>query len=278
MIRRARTCDRRDIFNIWKTCFGDRDEYIDFFLSGAYDPERCLLFEDHGNTAAMLHLLPITLKDGVERSDGDYVFAAATLPQYRKQGLMASLLERAERESESRGGKFLSLLPANERLYDYYARKGFIKAQELRRAGFTRRQLEDIASPYDGKRLEPDKDKMYAQREDCFGASLLWNRKMFYYALEEWRFTGGKALEWDEGYCLYRHFGASAEIKEVCCPANEFGKAAAVILGAVEAESFTFYLDALRFSLGKAEPYGMIKPLGLYKPLKAPIYMNLAFD
>jgi predicted acetyltransferase len=278
VIRAARPEDKRGIANIWKTCFGDSEEYIDFFFKGAFDRDTCFLYDDNGEAAAMLHLLPITLWTGNEHINGDYLFAAATLPQYRKKGIMSEMLTQAGDDTAARKGKFIALLPANEHLYDYYSLSGFIKAQSVRRASFFREELEKEASAAAPAVMEPDINTMYAERKEYFDPALLWEREMFSYALDEWTFTGGKMTAWNGGYCLYRRSGAEVQIKELCCRNDRFAFAAAAILRDIPAEKYGFVLDSLNYSYGTEVQYGMIKPLGGYKLPDKPVYMNLSFD
>lgn len=73
---------------------------------------------------SMLLLLPATLK-----GDTDYklyyIFAACTHPDYRSQGIMEKMLEKAYSTALEDGKQGVFLRPASKELCRYYSRRGF---------------------------------------------------------------------------------------------------------------------------------------------------------
>ena len=241
MIGWAEASETESIFTIWKECFGDDDAYIRFFLKKLYQPQRCLVYRAGGRPVAMLHLLPFELHDAENSYPARYIYAAATLPQNQRQGIMAKLIDSAVDIGVKKGLNFTALLPANDKLYDYYEKCGFKTSFYLRRGVLLRNELAAIASRGPDLTL-PDIERMYGQRKSFFNPSVLWGREMFAYIIDEWRFTGGEILSWADGYALVRRVGDTLFIKEACMDESGFGQLAATVLDHYEIEKFIFHL------------------------------------
>lgn len=112
--------------NIWKKCFFDTDEGTKFVFENIYPGSRCYCCFTDEICCASLYLIggEIEDKSGVFQNV-HYLFGAATLPEYRKGGIMSSLIEYALMDSFKDGDKASILLPANEGLYSYYERLGY---------------------------------------------------------------------------------------------------------------------------------------------------------
>ncbi len=113
--------------NIWKRCFLDTDEGTKFVFENIYPSVRCYVCFEDDVCCASLYLIEgeIFDKKGVLQK-AHYLFGAATLPEYRKGGIMSSLIEYALTDSFKNGDKASVLLPANEKLYSYYAGLGYV--------------------------------------------------------------------------------------------------------------------------------------------------------
>lgn len=106
---------------IWSTAFpGDTAEQRDLFFA-TVPTDRCLIAEVNGVPVSMVYSLPATL--GEQRLQ--YIYAAATLPEYRGRGIFGELLRFALEIAKGEGcvGSFLH--PAEPSLAAYYARFGY---------------------------------------------------------------------------------------------------------------------------------------------------------
>ena len=90
------SADLRQLHTLWKDVFGDEDGYIDLFFSGAYFSSHPFAVVENGEVRSVLYLLDCHLQSGGTLYDGYYLYAAATKPQYRRRGLMRSLIEEAK--------------------------------------------------------------------------------------------------------------------------------------------------------------------------------------
>lgn len=117
----ANETDTDAIERIWQVCFGDNREYIDLYLSNRFQTENMLVIHEDGAPVSMLSLLPVMITIGGEKHAARYVYAVATLPEYRRRGYASKLIQYAFDKYEEP----LILQPADERLQRYYERLGF---------------------------------------------------------------------------------------------------------------------------------------------------------
>jgi len=150
--RKATSLDLPDIESIWESVFSDSADFVNRFIAH-FGIGCCYVCEINKVIVAMAFSLPTALNLKVQRfkdlevqqinnsnlssqisghtsqiSDLTsllYVYACATLPPYRKQGVMAKLLETiyAEACRENIAGIFLHA--ANPDLENYYRKLGF---------------------------------------------------------------------------------------------------------------------------------------------------------
>ena len=116
------------LINLWHKVFGDEREYIELFFRKAYFDSECFAEVADDETVSALYLLKSVIKCGGKIYKGRYLYAAATLPEYRGKGLMARLIKEALEYAKKENLDFIALVPADDGLYDYYGRFGFIEA------------------------------------------------------------------------------------------------------------------------------------------------------
>lgn len=121
---------REDIISLWEECFGDDRAYIEFFLDSC--PNKvCIGSVADGKPVSMLFLLNGELNG----FSCKYIYAACTSIDCRGRGLMGELIEYAKSCCQDIEADFLFLVPAEDSLYDYYSRFGFVT--KMKRAGYT---------------------------------------------------------------------------------------------------------------------------------------------
>lgn len=209
MISIAVPKDSHAVRKIWKVCFGDSDAYIRFFTRTHLPAGRCLLSRVGLHAAAILFLLPADCFYNGQERQVQYVYAAATLPAYRRHGLMAELLDAAHERAAGQGMLFTCLKPANEHLYQYYGGLGYQPVLHV-----THRLVTPLSGAAAFDLFPADADALYEQRRAAFPCGVLWGRELFRFALQEWEMEGGEALSFPGGYCLARAEGVHVLCKE----------------------------------------------------------------
>lgn len=116
------------LVELWKEVFGDSEEYIRLFFKNAYYDSLCFAETEGDRVISAFYLLGCTVKFQDKSYNGHYLYAAATLPEYRGKGLMSKLINEAIDYAGSINSDFIALVPADDGLYDYYGRFGFAEA------------------------------------------------------------------------------------------------------------------------------------------------------
>lgn len=105
---------------LWSAAFGD-DGWIDSFFRTAYRPENTLAIFREGQLAAGLAWMDVTC----EGRRLAYLYAVATAPEYRHQGLCRELMAKTQEVLTSRGYDGSVLVPADDGLRQMYAGMGY---------------------------------------------------------------------------------------------------------------------------------------------------------
>lgn len=107
---------------LWSECFGNEDNWIDTFLGTAFDPAHISTLNRQGRLAAALCWMDCFC-DGRKLA---YLYAIATAPEYRHQGLCRELMERTHRRLADLDYAGAILVPAGGDLRQMYAKMGYV--------------------------------------------------------------------------------------------------------------------------------------------------------
>ncbi|MDL2214834.1 GNAT family N-acetyltransferase [Dysgonomonas sp. OttesenSCG-928-M03] len=113
--------------SMWKTVFGDKDEYIDLIFNQKYEDENTLIYFDKGKAVASLQMLPYTIRFYGKPVTFYYQAGLCTLPEYRNKGYMGQLISESFRVMQSRNICLSILVPAEDWLFGYYEKYGYVK-------------------------------------------------------------------------------------------------------------------------------------------------------
>ena len=105
---------------LWAAAFGD-DGWIDSFFRTAYRPENTLAIFREGQLAAGLAWMQASCQ-GRKLA---YLYAVATAPEYRHQGLCRELMANAQETLAAQGYDGSVLVPADDGLRQMYAGMGY---------------------------------------------------------------------------------------------------------------------------------------------------------
>ena len=115
------------IISLWQEAFGDTREDILFFLTNCNNYS-CLRLDDDGILSSMLFLVDCL----VNNEKCKYIYAACTSNTKRKSGYMTKLLEYAKCKYDR-----VILIPADEKLAEYYKKRSFINCVDIRNIYFS---------------------------------------------------------------------------------------------------------------------------------------------
>lgn len=125
MIRFADTDTTPLVRSMWKTCFGDTEEYLDLHFSKKYKPENTLLYYEGDMAVAALQMLPYSIRFYGKEIPFSYLAGLCTLPEFRNKGYMGKLIRTSFDVLKERQIPLCGLVPAEDWLYGYYAKYGF---------------------------------------------------------------------------------------------------------------------------------------------------------
>lgn len=179
------------LFDLWHTAFGDDEAYIRLFFDLAYQGSRCFLKKKAGRVVSSLYLLDCVVTADGGSYAGYCLYAAATLPGERRQGYMAALIKEAKAALLQSGRAFIALVPADDGLYDYYARFGF------RTAMYVYEGLARVGSP-----TAPCSDAEYYEARSRLNNAFHWTKPNFDYAMACLRYDGAHPVRTDSGMLL----------------------------------------------------------------------------
>lgn len=113
---------------LWTLAFGDSGPYVDNFFHRYYRPERMLVLELDNQVRAMTAWFDTTLilPDSGEFSAA-YLYAVATHPDFRSQGLSGKLLGWADDYFRSLNIPLVTTVPARPDLHKFFAQNGFLE-------------------------------------------------------------------------------------------------------------------------------------------------------
>lgn len=184
----ANETEQEQIMDIWKQCFGDARDYIQMYLDKRFETENMLVIYADGKPVSMASFLPVQVHINGKKEPARYVYAVATLPEYRKRGYASEIIKHAMEKYQEP----LLLQPAGEELEKYYEGLGFVKAFET--------------SPcwmYEGSSKWIKENVTFMSENGIEDWSLKTITAKEYKSLRDTHFTAEGYVEWDEQALQY---------------------------------------------------------------------------
>lgn len=294
---------RPDIERIWRLCFPeDSPESVRYFFEHRYNPNACIVYIDNisGRPVAMLHIMDLMVTDDSEIKPGQYLYAAATRPDFQGQGIMTKLLSAAQQYAETRGKVYTVVVPGEHSLIKFYEKRGFYRCFQNRVMTFSKADLMTLAQ-YRGNEGKTktvtlgDGELALLRRDRLIDREgyVTWGERAVSYAMGAHEAQGGRVLAVKRGYA-----GAYA-----FCNENENGVEISELIAATELTVpllravLDAYPEAQNFTLrvpvsnefftpyGDVSDFGMIRTTSGRKPTnlltlsgKHVPYLGLALD
>lgn len=232
---------------IWSVCFKDNPRNIDIFFSERFTFTDCYVYNKNDILVAMLYILPSKLILSGNTYPTGYIYACATLPEHRSGGIMSGLISTAMQMEKEKYDAF-ALVPAEQSLFDYYARLGFGRfffrnTLSLSSSGLPKRCYENAAF-YDA-----DISTFTSIMNDCmikYSGSMIWDETHVSNAVKSAEVFGGRALCFDvDGVkcCAVCYLSEhDAEIAELFCPQECVTAAISALFDKLSVEHMTVRL------------------------------------
>lgn len=257
--RLATGADRPALQTLWQRVFGDEPAFIDESLDVFAGVGQVYVAADaESGIAAQLLAVPCTAGG----HSGIYLYALATDAANRRGGVMTDLMNYSETKEVQKGAAFAVLIPANEPLFGYYEKRGYVVPLGLRRVC-----LPAPAAKAENVAFGPPGAEAFLQLRGRFahGAAIAFSQERTALLLADLAASGVRFAQSGAGYVVYLTNG------ETLCAAELFAgtdEDATMLLGAVAAKEGCTRLCAtldgtgtLFAGQGDVLPYALLKPL-----------------
>ncbi len=134
MFRKAADRDILQLKQMWQSGFGDTQQDIDLFFQKLYPSADTFVCADGDNVQAVAYCLRCSASINGENRDARYLYALTSRAEVRNKGIMTALIDFVKSQLEV----LLWLTPADERLRQFYAKRGFSSFFSLSEREFTK--------------------------------------------------------------------------------------------------------------------------------------------
>ena len=179
-IRLAAKQEIPELCKIWKTCFNDSEEYIEYFYKENFDSIRTYIYCADGMPVSMVHIFDAVICDGNRSHKAMYAYAGGTLPEYRHNGYFEAVMRHVQNTAVT-GREILFFKPAPH-LISYYRFLGCVNGSFFRIVTFS-----------------PEENQTYAFADI---SETEYNR------LRDSAFSGTAYVKWSDDYirwCIYEN-------------------------------------------------------------------------
>ena len=194
---------------IFKTSFDVSNEEVEFFFSQKFSLKNCLIGETDEKIVCALHLMDASFVFKSFNERVYYVYAAATLPEYRKKGLMTRLLEYSFKVTKERGKSYSVLKPENTALYDFYQKLGYKKFFKESIYTIERKEFFDLIKlrnksfkETNGEHTKKESPEEILKEALLNRGGILFTESHIKYALEYNKLLGGSSYVLDGGFLI----------------------------------------------------------------------------
>ncbi|MDE7160334.1 MAG: GNAT family N-acetyltransferase [Muribaculaceae bacterium] len=119
---------KTEMMKLWKETFHDSDEYISLLFDRYYSGDNVAYIREGETLKAALMAIPYDFSSNYGKLPAVYLCGLSTRPEYRRQGLMSTLMKEILGRAQNVGKAIAFLIPANSGLIDYYRDRGWSEA------------------------------------------------------------------------------------------------------------------------------------------------------
>lgn len=219
IIRFSNPDDIQNIVSLWRESFGDNENDIRFFLDRNYKSDNTLVVEYNGKIVSMLFLLEGKLRINDFDYPSYYLYAACTDVSFRGKGLMFKLLSEAAVVARKRKKDFICLKPAEESLYTFYERNGYVTAFNKKILTLQKNEL-----TLSSKAEKSDDIQFDTLRNNAFSNYdyFKWDDKAINFAVKQTKYYHGNLIKTRKGFCLYNIIEGEIHVKEYAFTEENF--------------------------------------------------------
>ena len=122
----AKTEDLKPLKTLWKLCFGDTDQFIDFYFKNRDWKSEVAALRVADQIVSMLTMISVKLVgENGESIEASMLYGVATHPEHQKKGFAEKLMELTDQYLLSKNVAAVMLVPAGEALFHFYEKRGY---------------------------------------------------------------------------------------------------------------------------------------------------------
>lgn len=125
MIQFAKDSTKQQVWDMWKTVFGDSDDYMHIYFRYKYRNENTLIYFENDRAVSSLQMLPYRFTFCGEEIQVYYLSGVSTLTEYRGKGYARKLLLKSFEIAKERNIPLVLLVPQDDWLLNFYEKYGF---------------------------------------------------------------------------------------------------------------------------------------------------------
>lgn len=110
--------EEQPIYEMYQKIFEDPEPFARYYFDEVYQTNQVLLAKDGKQILGMIHLNPYHIRAGKHIYTLNYIVAVAVWKEYRRQGIMASMLTKCLNDMHREGQPFTYLMPADRAYYE----------------------------------------------------------------------------------------------------------------------------------------------------------------
>lgn len=110
--------EEQPIYQMYQEIFDDPESFARYYFDEVYQTNQVLLAKEDQKILGMIHLNPYHIRAGEQTYTLNYIVAVAVWKEYRRQGIMASMLKKCLNDMYQDGQPFTYLMPADRAYYE----------------------------------------------------------------------------------------------------------------------------------------------------------------
>jgi len=249
---------------LWKLCFDDTDDFVDFFFDAIFQNIYPVGLFHFDKPVGMMYLFPVSVMKKNRMRKGFYVYAIGIHPEYRGKSIFQNSINEPLFQYLLDNDMFCILCPANEKLSEFYKKLNYKSMCSL----YKTKLYPDDVTTFPSYRIL-NSEEMYEMRKECFRNCINWNTKELDLILKTICFSGGEALNIEINnnsyYCITEKSNneitilesniRSDSIQDLCNFICNRHKAKEVNFVCTDQKNNRKYIETLSFNLDSREYY-----------------------
>ena len=210
--------DKPRLKALWALAFGDSDAYIDAFFRALLKKDGCIVAECDGQVVSAMYILGGNTVYPYRKNllSAGYTYALATHPDYRGRGIGRAVYAAATAQALERHDMAL-VLPAEERLYPFYAEASGARVMSIMREAVIPAGALASVAPARAARIPAF--QYFGLRESLLAGlpHVSFSEDMMSF-LEEYFETAGDFFVTESGIAAAETANGKCRITELLCP------------------------------------------------------------